>query len=139
MKKKLIFITCLLISLQSNFFYANDKLYPFENKYYKYTDDGDTVESFRFFGKYLEFYSFGKTKKIKYSYDKKTKIISINTYSKGNIEYTDQYLYNPKNDSFTLIEKQQLNNEWVLKYSNDISKDDIEVYKLFELIDNREQ
>ena len=139
MKKNLIFITCLLISLQSNFFYANDQLYPFENKYYKYTDDEGTVESFRFFGKYLEFHSFGKTKKIKYSYDKKTKVISISTYSKGNIAYTDQYLYNPKADSFTLIEKPQLNNEWILKYSNDISKDDIEVYKLFELIDNREQ
>ena len=71
MKIKLILITFLLISLQSNFFYANDQLYPFENKYYKYTDDEGTVESFRFFGKYLEFHSFGKTKKIKYSYDKK--------------------------------------------------------------------
>ena len=40
---------------------------------------------------------------------------------------------------YKILEKQQLNNEWILKYSNDISKDDIEVYKLFELIDNREQ
>lgn len=103
------------------------KKFPFYNNLYRYVDEkGKTVEKLEFYGSDLIFTTFGKEPKITYSYDSKTKVLSITEVKNNEIS---EYIYNSSSDSFALYENGKEDDEWILEKYKTFSDKDLEEYK----------
>lgn len=103
------------------------KKQPFHNKAYRYLDEsGKALEKLEFYGSDLIFTTFGKEPKITYSYDPKTKVLSVTEIRNNE---TSEYIYNSSKDYFALYEKGQEDDEWILEKYKSFSDKDLDEYK----------
>lgn len=108
------------------------KKQPFHNKAYRYLDEsGKALEKLEFYGSDLIFTTFGKEPKITYSYDPKTKVLSVTEIRNNE---TSEYIYNSSKDYFALYEKGQEDDEWILEKYKSFSDKDLDEYKKLKVL-----
>lgn len=122
--KKIIFLLILgFVAVQAFAF-------PFSNKMYVYKDGKEVLDKFEFYKDELIYTTFGKSPNCRYSYDKKTKMLKIETLKKGNVDETLYYKYDEKQDLFILVEFGESVDDWVLIKTHEFSKTELEDYEL---------
>ena len=105
---------------------------PFYNKVYIHADEkGKTLEKFEFYGSDFIFTTFGKEPKSTFTYDSKTKLLTVTEVKQGE---TTQYMYNSSKDSFVLYEDGKEDDEWILEKYKTISDKDLEEYKQLKVL-----
>lgn len=120
----------ICISLVLIFIAAEVFAFPFSNKMYSYKDNGKSLEKFEFYNDDLIYTTFGDSPSCRYSFDKKTNLLTVETLKKGQVNETFYYKYDSKQDLFVLVEDGKTVDDWVLQKTRDFSKTEIEDYEL---------